>query len=333
MATQKNSLLDLKNHLTLNKGSVVYISSDEDFFIEEAIEQIKLKFLDEASRDFNFDVFYGRETEISRVFDIVETLPMMATMRLVILRRAHELKDKDLETLQPLFDNPVPSTFFVLVGDKPDGRKSSIKKMLKQLTHFHFVKPYERDFPKWVQYVCKKESLQIEDDGIHLLMQIVGPNLLEIRNELVKLGQFVGDRKKITAGDVMKVASRIKLQNVFDLTDAIGKSDQARALMCLADLLEQGQNEVSILAMVHRHIRLLRQTRIGEQNGFHGRELSTFAGVPYFFLKEYSNQARLWNERKIEKTYKVLCDTDRALKSSPVSSHIWLENFIMQTCQ
>jgi DNA polymerase III delta subunit len=37
------------------------------------------------------------------------------------------------------------------------------------------------------------------------------------------LGQYVGTGKKITASDVMHVASRIKLQNVFDLTDAIGK--------------------------------------------------------------------------------------------------------------
>ena len=90
---------------------------------------------------------------------------------------------------------------------------------------------------------------------------------------------------------------------------------------------------MSILAMVHRHIRLLRQTKLGEQQGYYGRDLSSFAGVPHYFLKEYSSQASLWNERKIEKTYRLLSDTDRALKSSPISTHIWLENFVMQTCQ
>lgn len=333
MAAQKVSLLDLKNFITLNKGTVSFISSDEDFFTEEAIEYIKNEKLDESLKDFNYDVFYGRETETSRIFDIIETLPMMSSHRLVIFRRAHELRDKDWEMLLPLLKNPVPSTFLVFVGDKPDGRKNIIKEVLKNLTHFHFTKPYDREFPQWVQYICKKNGLSIENDAIHLLMQIVGPNLLEIKNEVIKLGQYVGKGQPITASDVMHVASRIKLQNVFDLTDAIGKNDQARALMCLADLLEDGQNEVSILSMIHRHIRLLRQTKLGEQQGYSGRDLSSFAGVPYFFLKEYTNQARLWSERKIDKTYKVLGDTDRALKSSPVSSHIWLENFIMQTCQ
>lgn len=333
MAAQKTSILDLKNFITLNKGTVSYVSSDEDFFVEEAIEYIKSEKLDEASKDFNYDVFYGKETEISKIFDIIETLPMMSGTRLVMIRRAHELRDKDWKMLMPLLTNPVPSTFLVFVGDKPDGRKNVIKEALKAIEHFHFTKPYDREFPQWVKYICKKYSLKINDDAIALLMQIVGPNLLEIKNEVIKLGQYVGKGNVISAGDVMHVASRIKLQNVFDLTDAIGKSDQARALMCLADLLENGQNEVSIVSMVHRHIRLLRQTKVGEQQGFSGRDLSSFAGVPYFFLKEYTSQSRMWTERKIEKTYKVLCDTDRALKSSPVSSHIWLENFIMQTCQ
>ena len=333
MAAQKTSLLDLKNFITLKKGSIAYISGDEDFFVEEAVEYVKTEMLDEVSKDFNFDLFYGRETEVSRVFDIIETLPMMSSLRVVMIRRAHDLRDQDWKTLMPALQNPVPSTFLIFIGQKPDGRKNIIKEAMKNVTHFHFAKPFDNEFPKWVKYVCKKFSLSIEEDAIHLLMQIVGPNLLELKNEILKLGQYIGDRKQITANDVMTVASRIKLQSVFDLTKAIGKNNQAHALMCLAQLLENGQNEVGIMAMVHRHIRLLRQTRLGEQQGLSGRQLSTYAGVPYFYLNEYTSQARLWNERKIEKTYKVLCDTDRALKSSPVSSHIWLENFIMQTCQ
>ena len=86
MAQRKVSLMDLKSFLSLKKGNIVYLSSDEDFFVEEAVEHIKQVRLDEASRDFNYDVFYGRETEISKVFDVIETLPMMASNRLVIIR-------------------------------------------------------------------------------------------------------------------------------------------------------------------------------------------------------------------------------------------------------
>ena len=71
MPKQKSSLLDLKNFMTLNKGTTLYLSGDEDFFVEEAIETIKESKLDEKSRDFNYDIFYGRETEVSKIFDII----------------------------------------------------------------------------------------------------------------------------------------------------------------------------------------------------------------------------------------------------------------------
>ena len=334
MAARKGntSLQDLKNFISLNKGHIIYLSGEEEFFVEESLDHIRRTFLDPFSQDFNYDLFYGRETEASKVFDVIETLPMMAQKRLVIVRQAHELRDQDWKTLMPAIDNPVESTFLVFAGKKPDSRKSTIKQVFKNTTLLHFNKPYDNEYSQWVQYICKKHKITIDRDAIQLFIQIVGSNLLELQNEILKVSQFVGGKGHISAADVMSVASRIKLQSIFDLTKAIGESDKARALMCLAQLLESGQNEVGILTMIHRHIRLLRQTKVGEQQGYNGRELSSFAGVPHFFLNEYRRQSQLWSERKIEKTYKVLLDTDKALKSSPISSHIWLENFVMQTC-
>jgi DNA polymerase-3 subunit delta len=56
-------------------------------------------------------------------------------------------------------------------------------------------------------------------------------------------------------------------------------------------------------------------------------------GVPGFFMRQYVDQSRHWRKEKLEETYSNLLETDRALKSSPVSSAIWLENFILKSCQ
>ena len=333
MAKAKSSLLDFQNFMSSGAGTISYLCGEEEFFVEEALAYVRGQILVEASMDFNYDLFYARDTEASKIFDVIETLPMMATRRLVIVRNAHELREQDWKVLMPALENPVDSTFLVFTGKKLDSRKTLTKNITHHLEVFDFQKPYERDVPRWIEYICKKLGYTIEPGAIQLCMQIIGPHLLELQNEIRKIGQYIGDKTEITAQDVMAVASKIKLQSVFDLAKAIGQKDRTLALMCLAKLLEEGQNEVGILAMVHRHIRLLRQTRLGEQKGFHGRDLASFAGVPPFFVNEYKAQAHMWSERKIEKTYKVLLDTDKALKSSPVSSHIWLENFILQACQ
>jgi DNA polymerase-3 subunit delta len=89
---------------------------------------------------------------------------------------------------------------------------------------------------------------------------------------------------------------------------------------------------MGILALVLRQLRIFALINAGMKKGFSGQRLSSYVGVPEFFLKKYMIQARHWDEGKIQIAIRALTETDRALKSSRVSSHIWLENFILKTC-
>ena len=327
------SLSEVDHFLKSKQGNLVYLSGESVFFVEESIERIKGKVLTESLKDFNLDVFFGREKPISSIFDVIKTLPLMAQQRLVILRKAEELREKDWSVLMPLLHDPVPSTFLIFVGNKLDGRKKITKDILKKVKHFHFSTPYENELPQWVSYICQKLSMAIHHETSRLLIQIVGSDLMELRNELLKLKQYLGERQQLTSEDVLNVTSRIRLQNVFELSKAIGYNDAGRAFLCLAHLLQSGQNEVGILSMLHRHVRLLRQAKEGARQGLTGHRLARFLGVPMYFLNEYTQQTRMWTDVKIEKTYKVLCETDKALKSSPISGGLWLENFVVTTCQ
>ena len=104
------------------------------------------------------------------------------------------------------------------------------------------------------------------------------------------------------------------------------------ALQSLANLLENGQSEVGVLAMINRHFRILAALKEGQKEGVSGQRLCTKAGIPQFLLSQYMEQIRRWDDGKISRTFAALVDTDRALKSSAVPSHVWLENFVLQTC-
>lgn len=166
-----------------------------------------------------------------------------------------------------------------------------------------------------------------------MILQLVGQNLSEINNETMKLKQYLGDKTEATIDDVLKVVSHARVDSIFDLTNAIGRRDRSGALVYLAHLLENGQSEVGALSLILRHVRILAALREGQSIGLTGAKLSAKVGIPNFFLKQYQEQAKKWDDRKITKTLNALHKTDLALKSSPVSSHIWLENFIVQTCQ
>ncbi len=309
-----------------------YLIAEDPFLLNEALVAIKNKVLEGGVSEFNYDSFYASDDKVSKVRDTVETLPMMSRQRLVIFREAHLIKDKDWEDLFPIIDNPVDSACLVLVADKVDKRKKAFKKLSEASTIVELQRPYENQLPMWIEYIGAKRGLKLSPDALSLIRQFIGTNLSEIYNELGKLKDFLGDRTQVEADDVLRVVYRSRIDSVFDLANSIGRGDRAGALVSLAQLLESGQNEVGALALIARHFRILSVLRESSKAGMTGQKLSTKAGVPHFFLQEYMGQLRTWSDSKLEKTMLALRETDRALKSSPLSSHIWLENFVIRTC-
>lgn len=305
---------------------------DETYLIDDALDAVESLAMGEGLRDFNLNTFYGSEADPAQIRDAVETLPMMAQVRVVVLKDAHELTDKEWDQLMPLIEDPVPTTALIMTATKIDKRKKHFKRLQEKGALVEFKRPYDNQIPDWIRAISKKHDLKLSAEVVGVFHQLVGSNLQDIDAELSKLRQYLGERKQPTVDDVMKVVARVRLDSVFDLTDAIGRADRARALDCLVNLLDHGQSEVGVLALISRHVRILKLISEGMKEGLAGQRLSSRAGVSPYFLRNYVDQARDWNDRKLEKTFQALLDTDRALKSSPVAAHIWLENFVVQTC-
>lgn len=320
---------------SLSRGEVFplyLLYGDETFLIDESLRSLEHCVLGDGLKDFNYTSFNGDEADPAAVRDAVETLPMMAQARIVVVKGAQDFSEKDWEQLMPLIESPVPSTAFVCVASKIDKRKKHFKRFLDHGVAIEFKRPYDNQIPDWIRTLSKRHDVKMSADAVEVFHQLVGSNLQDINGELQKLRQYLGDKKTATPDEVLKAVSRVRIESVFDLSEAIGRNDRARALDCLVNLLDNGQNEVGVLALVTRHVRILKLVSDGLKEGLSGGRLSSRAGVSPYFLKSYIDQARAWNERKIERTFQALLDTDRALKSSPVAAHIWLENFVVQTC-
>lgn len=329
------ALLDAqKFYKDLEQGRLAplyFIFGEEPYLLNQSAERFKYAVLSEGAADFNLSIFYANDADVNVVRDAVETLPMMAPRRLVILKEAQDLTDKEWTTLEPLFESAVDSTVFVLIASRVDKRKKTIRMLLEKADCVEFKKPYENQIPSWINYIAQNLEVEISKDAIHLLHKLVGHHLTEIESELKKLSDFVGERR-IEVTDVAQVVSRSKEENVFDFTKAIGENDRVKALEHLVHLLDQGQSEIGIVSLLARHVRILLTVKKGMEEGLHGAKLAHYAQVPPYFLESYIDQARLWAARKLEQTLMVLCETDKALKSSPLSSHIWLENLVLKTC-
>lgn len=324
-----------KFYKDLEKGSfhpLYFLFGEEPYLVEQALQRIKWSCLAEGASDFNLNQFYASDCDITQVLDAVETLPMMAACRVVIVKEVQELSEKEWAQLEKNFLSLVESTVFVLTASKVDKRKKAIKTLIDKSVALEMKRPYENQIPQWIKYISAQYEMSIQDDAIHLLHKLVGHHLTEIDSELKKLKDYIGEKKFIEVSDVAAVVSRAKEESVFDFTNAIGSNDRVLALENLVHLMDQGQSEIGVVALIARHIRLLLMVKKGLDQGLYGAKLASYAQVPPYFVENYAQQSKIWNVRRLEESLCYLSETDKALKSSPLSSHIWLENLVLKIC-
>lgn len=317
---------------TGNLAPLYVLFGEEPYLLQQCELRFRLQAVSPETFDFNFNQYYASDCDVSQVRDTVELLPMMAPKRLVILKEAQDLTDKEWAEFESVIETPVDSTVFVILARRLDKRKKQVRLLLDKGQCVEFKKPFENQIPGWIRYIAGTLELEITDEATQLLHKLVGNHLIEIEAELKKLGDYVLPRRRIEMVDVAAAVSRRREESIFELTKAIGQNDRVRALEHLVHLLDQGQNEIGIVSMTARHVRILLAIRKGQEGGLYGAKLAAFAQIAPYFLDEYLGQARLWSPRRLEQTLVVLAETEKALKSSPLSSHIWLENMILKMC-
>lgn len=317
---------------TGNVSPVYFIFGDEPFLIDQCVNRFKYGLLDENSLDFNYSLFYAGDADIFAIKDTVETLPVFTQRRVVILKNANELKDSEWAELESLFKNPVDSTVFVLFADKIDKRKKVFKNIIETAHAIEFKKPYDNEIPRWINYYAGQFGLKLTQSAVHRVHRLVGNNLSEIYAQLEKIKIYLDGATAVDAEHVNAVVSNSREESVFDFTKAVGQKDRVRALEQIVTLLDQGQSEVGIVNLLARHMRILLTVRTGLDQGIGGAKLANLANVSPYFVDEYAAQAKVWPVRKLEDSLVLLGETDKALKSSPLSSHIWLENLVLKSC-
>lgn len=315
-------------HIDNGEAHPFYLFYGEEVFLcDQALKKIKSKVFEDSLADFNLDNFYGGEIDLDNLGAALETLPMMGAKRLVILKDAHLLKANELEKIAEFVSIPIDTTIFVAVFQNVDQRKKIFKDLFKKMTVVEFPEVTERFIPSWIDKITRSYGKTITPQVAIALQNLVGNRLIDLNNEINKLSLFIGDKKNIETSDIEAVVSKYRMDSVFELTNAIAAKETEKALKIQKYLLDQGESEVGILAMVTRHMRILLLTQEALQKRMNGPALSSYVGVPPYFVNQYIQNSKDWPYHKLTKAYQKLLETDRNLKSSPIAS----QNFLVDT--
>ena len=319
-----------------NRFSPIYLfHGEEDFLIDEALQLIIGKVLDEGTKGFNLDVVYGSNVEVKDVVAHASSFPMMRGKRVVVVKEFEKLATTDVakDVIGAYINNPLESTILALVALDPDFRKRPFTDLKKKAELVECKPLYDNQVPAWIADRVKSQGRQTNAEACRLIQAYVGNSLRSLQNELDKLYVFIGDRKTFTAEDVAAVVGATKGYTVFELQNAIGRRDAKEAIRILERMLENGQSPTMIIVMLSRFFTQLwkltdvRARRMPEQ------DISREIGVPPYFVKQYLEFRTNFDVVQIEQCFKALLEADTTLKSTSRDPRLVLDLLVVSLLQ
>jgi DNA polymerase-3 subunit delta len=311
---------------------VYLLHGDEDVLKDEALHAL----LDAAvgtNRDFNLDVRYAADLTPESFHALVNTPPMLAERRAVVIRGVEQLGKRKTklrdEALRYLTD-PNPTTVLVLVvaaGEDPDAElvRGSTTVLLEALGA-------ER-VPRWLQHHAATLGVTIAPDAADLLLKAVGSDLSTLARELEKLASLArGAGRPVSAEDVTSLVGVRRGETIYDLVHAALERRAAQAARLVEPVLEQsGMSGVKILSLLGTHLVGTAVARAERDRGAHAARLpdivfrQLLAARPYG-LRGYKEEAahwsrwsELWSAAELSQALRAALAADNALKTATVS--------------
>ncbi len=328
---------------------------DEAFFRKRCRDAVLESLIPADVRELSvYDMDLG-EVELQQVLDRARTPSLMAPFQVFFIRGVKALytrgkHDDEFAAIADYFKNPNPDALVVFVADhinipadvrrmdlQDKDRYERIRETLgEHCTVLEFARVDEGDAVKWAVDTANTEAVKLDTDAARELVDSLGGDMMMVANELEKLVLFVGDKQRITLGDVETMVLAAKQRSFYELTDAISARDRARALAVLDAILNTGDGDEAAIGHLYMLSRTFRQMLvIFERNVRDTRALwqALWQGfrLPPFAAEDVIRQARRYkSKRELTSAIRKIARADLALRSNPVSKRLILENLVLQ---
>jgi DNA polymerase-3 subunit delta len=284
------------------------LTGENDVARQADLRRIVASFVAEHT-DMGLEKLDGEEVSYERMVEAVQSLPFLASRKLVVLRAPS--KNKEFTERFEAFLGEVAETNDVLIVESKLDKRLSYYKQLKKLTEFrefsvldaHGVVRFAGDY-------AREQGGTLSAGDARYLVERVGANQLLVQHEIDKLLAYnpTVDRRSI---DVLTEAS--PQSTVFELLDAAFAGNVRRATQLYKEQRSLGEEPQKIIAMLawQLHIIALCKTAGERPSDVVARE----AKISPFVAQKSMNLARRLALARIKELVTELRKLDQRTKT------------------
>jgi DNA polymerase III subunit delta len=321
----------LKSALEQQIFDRVYLfHGDDDYLKDDKIRALIDRATDPGTRDFNLEVRRAAETDAGALGLALDSLPMMAERRVVIIRDVTTFKKDARAVLAKYLERPAAGTLLVLVagsGTKPDAA------LIDAATTVEFRPLNDSELAKWVAHHATALGMTIDERAAELLCSATGNDLALLSSEMDKLRSYtnggsideaaieaiVGVRHGETLGDLLNLVAQRNSVNAIALLERVLAQPKTTGVSIVMALTTQ---TLAIAWLLAARERGLAQHQFESQLfGLLKENPSSLVGRPWGeAVKAWVHAVRHWDAAACDRAIALLLAADLALKDTRISS-------------
>jgi len=318
---------------------VCALFGDEPFLKRQASARLREVALGGGDGDFSRATFDGGTVQFRDVIDELSTVAMFGgDKRLVVVDDADDFVTRYRAQLEDYVARPKTTGILILMVKTWPANTRLAKAVAKEGLAIDCSAPQAGQLTRWLASWAKQaHGAQLAASTAELLIEMVGPELGMLDQEIAKLAVTVGPGGKITADVVKNCVGTWRAKTTWQMLDLALAGDVAEALVQLDRLLLAGENPIGLLGQIAAPLRrLAAATRLILQAEASGRPISLSAalqraGVKSFVLRKAEQQLRQLGRHRGARLYDWLLQADLDLKgASSVPPRLVLERLLIR---
>jgi DNA polymerase-3 subunit delta len=326
---------------------VYFLYGPEDYLIEEEIQKLLNQTLSQKERGFNLHLFNGEEHSSQEIVQTAQTIPMFSQYRFVLVRNADHMDEEKVEALMEYILRPSSSTCFILHGQTIGPWKKHRQEIERVGRVTEYPRLKGRALISWMDAKIKEKGKMLSEGVADYLVEVMGDRLYDLDNALEKVFLSVGEKRTIELSDIEEITSDVKINTVFDLTDAIGHQNLEKALRILEKAMEskaisfRKEEEGSkfgdpIPFLLSRMAKQYWSMLVIKQMSSHRRdpgELAKELGTSPWNIKKLLEQGKNFSGASLQEGVLKCHQTDLAIKRSRGPKDLLMEKLVIDLCR
>lgn len=332
---KENEFITLKKQIKEKKPSNLYLFFGDEIYVKNVyVKKIKELIDDGGFPEFNHILIDDRSAGFDAIDDAIESFPMMAEQKLIIIKNSGIFAKANEETKEYWTNrlNKLPEHVTLLFDETDVDKRSSLYKVISKsglAVEFEYLS--ETDMVLWIEREVKQYSKTITRNNAQFMAGICDKGLSYVKHELDKLISFCD--KEITQSDIDRLVAKSLDIRVFELTDAIMTRDANTAVTLINDLKTVKESAFKILYLISGTFDKMLRSKLMLSQGGTINEIAEKTGLRPFIVKKYIEKGRNFNENYLINRIMRVADIDLSIKEGSINEWTALEQYIIESIE